>query len=92
MTLAEKWRALRGDGCTSAPDFQYAECCRDHDRYYYFHSDALGRPITRKQADEFLRECMRRKSKTPIGAWFISNLYYYAVRVFGGKYWKKEYG
>lgn len=87
----QAWAAVRGDGCTKSPDFAYTRCCNRHDKDYSTHTDENGKPLTRKQADKRLYDCMRKSGKTPIvGRLIVPAIYYAAVRTFGGKYWKKQ--
>ncbi len=84
------WHAIRGDGCTAAPDLTFANCCRQHDADYTLRHDQDGRPLTRAQADRRLRECMKREAATPIGRWVLSWAYWTGVRVAGWTRWGKH--
>lgn len=87
--LKRYWKALRGDGCTSSPDFFYSDCCRNHDADYEYHIDETGKDITRLQADNRLFDCMKKKGKTPIiGKFILPVVYWSAVRLFGKSHWK----
>lgn len=81
---------LKGDGCTSAPDFFYRPCCDEHDVYYRTGRDVDGEPVTRAEADKRLRQCMAKAGKTIIGRRVMPWLYWGAVRVFGGAHYGKE--
>lgn len=87
--LRSLWRSVRGDGCTNAPDFHsdYTHCCNGHDSDYTSGSDEKGNEITRKQADIRLLKCMKNNSKTALGKYVISPIYYIAVRLFGANRW-----
>lgn len=86
-----KWRAVRGDGCTSSPDLFYTACCNRHDKDYTTGTDEHGFKITRAQADKRLFDCMKRAGKTPIvGRFIVPAFYYVAVRLFGGSHWKTK--
>jgi len=88
--LAQLWRATKGDGCTSVPDFHsdYTACCNRHDADYKTGTDENGKKITRGKADTRLFRCMRKNSKTIIGKWGISAVYFFGVRLFGRSHWK----
>lgn len=88
--LAHAWHAVKGDGCTSAPDFhvEYTACCNLHDADYTTGTDETGKRITRAQADARLRACMRAHSKTIFGRWIIAPLYWVGVRVGARAHWK----
>lgn len=81
-------KLVRADGCSSAPDFWFKECCDEHDVYYRTGRDSEGYPITRAEADRRLRLCLRDSAITPIGRFILSPLYYMAVRLFGSRHWK----
>lgn len=85
------WAAVKGDGCTRVPDWHsaYKECCNRHDADYSTHTDEQGNALTRKQSDKRLFDCMKRNSKTFLGKFFVSTLYFVGVRVFGKSYWAK---
>lgn len=74
------------DGCTNVPDEKFKHCCVEHDAYYHDGS------VSRLEADNKLFKCILRK-----GDWFIISSIYYlaiasiywgAVRIFGGSYYK----
>lgn len=95
MTIKSRYqelaRALKGDGCTSAPDLHYRHCCDEHDVYYRQGQDADGQPVTRAEADRRLRLCMRAAGKTPVfGRWLLPWVYWSAVRLFGRRAWHKS--
>jgi hypothetical protein len=74
---------IKGDGCTAAPDFHYRHCCDEHDIAYVMGTDENYKVISKWEADKRLFLCMYRKSKTPIGKFIISPLYWLAVSTFG---------
>lgn len=91
MRLAELWRAVQGDGCTSAPDLRYGECCRQHDADYTHHCDETGKRITRAQADARLRACMAKAGALPIAGRFLLPWgYWLGVRIFGARHWRRN--
>lgn len=65
------------DGCSCAPDGDFGECCRAHDRVYY----QGGSKQERLEADRVLRDCIRRKGHT-----IADDIYYFGVRI-GGVPW-----
>lgn len=84
------WNIIKGDGCTGAPDMTFGPCCLRHDRHYTTHHHASGRPITRAQADALFLACLRKNPPPiPIIGALFPWLYWSAVRVFGGRYWRK---
>ena len=87
--IKEKANALKGDGCTSSPDFFYRKCCDEHDVHYRTGETIDGFPISRLEADNRLFECMKKQGKTPIiGRFIIPCFYWIGVRLFGGDAWK----
>lgn len=87
----QKWRNLRTDGCSSAPDLWLTPCCNDHDRAYATGRDIGGKPITRAQADAIFYRCCRARSwNRPIFGRIVPALYWLAVRLFGAGHWKQE--
>tara|TARA_R100001530_G_scaffold57223_1_gene41635 strand:+ start:680 stop:1024 length:345 start_codon:yes stop_codon:yes gene_type:complete len=67
------------DGCTAAPDFNFAEVCNNHDNDYYWG----GSNVNRKKADKKLRDGIVEKNPDSKFYFLISRLYYIAVRIFG---------
>lgn len=67
------------DGCTSSPDFNFVQCCIEHDINYRDNPNE----ITRADADKRLRKCIQAK-----GFIILPWLYWSAVRLFGGNAWK----
>lgn len=89
--VKEHAKALKGDGCTSAPDFWYRRCCDEHDIAYRTGKTVDGADITRAEADKRLFDCMCKRGKTPIvGRFIIPALYWGAVRIFGRGAWKRD--
>lgn len=68
------------DGCTMSPDMNFEQCCIEHDLHYRHNSEN----ISRAEADARLRRCIAGKNHAVV-AW----AYWFAVRVFGRKQWKK---
>lgn len=89
-TARQAWHAVKGDGCTAAPDFTFGECCRRHDADYTLHHDEDGRALTRAQADRRLRDCIAREAATPIGRRVISWAYWIGTRLFGRGHWTER--
>ena len=67
-------KACRVDGCTLSPDFDFVQCCNEHDVSYW----RGGSAKMRKQVDEVFRQCIADQGH-PV----LSILYYYGVRVGG---------
>lgn len=95
-TLREKakliWKSIRGDGCSSVPDFnsRYRGCCNRHDRDYRTHVDSEGWPLTKAQADARFRHCLQRRGKTFFGRNVLSWIYWAGVALAGQKHWDKN--
>lgn len=71
----EKLKAVKDfptDGCTMAPDLDFADCCKHHDFQY------STTHLTRLQSDRQLRYCIKNKGY-PILCW----VYWLGVRLFG---------
>jgi len=69
---------FKSDNCTAFPDGNYADCCVEHDKDYYFG----GSFEERRASDKRLRECVASKGK----GWkrkLLANAMYIGVR-FGG--------
>lgn len=83
--LRASWARLRGktDGCTLSPDFDFKTCCDWHDIRYRENPER----ISRADADAKLRRCIRRK-----GYLVLPWLYWGAVRLFGGAFWRESRG
>ena len=83
--------ALKGDGCSKVPDFNYRSCCDEHDIHYRTGMTVDGVRITRKQADSRFFECMRGQGMVPIlGTHILPFFYWGAVRLFGEDAWDKD--
>lgn len=88
--LASAWAAVKGDGCTNAPDLIYSDACRQHDADYTTHTDERGAALTRADADRRLRLAMSKAGRgSLIAGWLLPWTYWAAVRLFGGNYWRK---
>ena len=84
-----------GDGCSFSPDtaivtvpgprprevraVSLVPCCQDHDLATAIGGDSAAR----LEADRAFRACLRCR----VG-WFRSAVYYRAVRLFGGVFWR----
>lgn len=81
---------IKGDGCTASPDLWFHSACVEHDRDYTAHYDENGRQLSRLRADNRFLRNMRKAAPN----WLIRNtlpfLYYGAVRVFGGAFWRRS--
>lgn len=77
----------RVDGCSMAPDFDFVQCCNNHDVRYWMG----GTTSERKAADLEFRECIRNSNHR-----ILANIYYYGVRVGGTHYlptpWRWGFG
>jgi len=71
-------KILNSDGCTNAPDFDFYECCAEHDWHYSENSDEA-----RFIADLRLAYCIYKK-----GHLLTALIYFSAVRRFGSAYYK----
>ena len=79
---------LKTDGCTSAPDLCFRDCCNGHDIAYRTGMDENGNPITRSQADARFLRCMTAKAMTDRNAaGIVAPVYFACVRVFGESMW-----
>lgn len=79
------------DHCTAAPELFYSECCKQHDVEYSTGMDSDGKPLTRYQSDmAFLKCCKLRRKNYPITGLLIPWMYFFAVRLFGGRRWLKK--
>lgn len=71
---------MQSDGCTAAPEMNFAACCFEHDYYYTTHA------VSRPEADKRLRECIAQHH------WkLLPWLYWLAVRCFGRRAWTKKF-
>ena len=68
---------FKSDGCSCWPDYEWMDCCVEHDAIYWMG----GSRDERKKADIALQECVSQKGHPIIG-----KVMYYGVRV-GGVYW-----
>ena len=66
------------DNCTAFPEGNWSSCCARHDRRYE------NKRLTRKQADELLYRCVRRKKNV-----VVASIMWAGVRTFGGWYYDK---
>ena len=66
--------ACKIDGCTLAPDFDFAECCNRHDEQYW----QGGEQQARLNADRQLRQCIAGR-----GHAVLPSIYYVGVRLGG---------
>jgi hypothetical protein len=69
------------DGCTGSPDFDFTDCCVEHD---YLYGSSL--PISRKDADLSLKRCIEAKGRPG-----LARIYYWGVRLLGGPHWKERH-
>jgi hypothetical protein len=75
---------MDNDGCSSAPDFNFRECCEEHD--YYYRNDISVTGVSRSCADKRLRKCISKKWKLPLMPW----VYWAGVRLCGWIPWNKN--
>lgn len=79
--------ACRVDGCSVAPDFNFASCCNDHDARYW----RGGSAEQRASADASFGQCLAAKNHR-----ILARLYYLGVRVGGTPYlptpWRWGFG
>ena len=68
------------NNCTLSPEGNWTECCARHDKRYE------NNRLNRKQADELLYRCIKRKS----GSSIIAGVYWLGVRAFGWLYYNKD--
>lgn len=85
--------AVHSNGCTNSPDFGFKRCCVRHDFDYY----RGGSEKDRLHADQALQSCIRNNAnqKCPFSVafhWWLSYLYYAAVRLFGRKHFNYRKG
>ncbi len=73
---------LTNDGCSSAPDGSWKQCCVEHDYYYRNPVELTG--VDRREADSRLHRCMRCKAGS-----LIACLYWVGVRACGWIPWGK---
>lgn len=84
-------RLIAGNGCTSSPELWLHDACTEHDRAYTTGHDADGNTITRKEADKiFLKEALTARPLKTLPGWMICHVYYFAVRIFGARYWHAQ--
>jgi len=72
---------FKSDNCTLFPDGDYADCCEEHDKDYYFG----GTNAERKASDARLKQCVASKGK----GWkrrLLAKSVYLGVRL-GGVQW-----
>ena len=88
-----KSKKYEWDYCTHAPEKLFGVyigyCCKEHDMNYCV---ADKTPISRREADNLLRDMIQHEfeiNNKPILGWFVSHIYFYAVRLFGGFYYKQ---
>ncbi len=75
---------LENDGCSSAPDFNFKECCVEHDYYYRNPEEDTG--VSRGEADKRLRQCIQKRWKLLFMPW----IYWGFVRAAGWIPWRKK--
>ena len=88
MQLRILAQLCEANGCSSAPDFCFRDCCDEHDVSYRTGRTLDGTPVSRFAADARLLECMTRKArKDAKAAEILGPIYFAAVRVFGESHW-----
>ena len=73
---------LSSDGCSGAPDFDFRQCCVEHDYYYRNPVERTG--VSRSAADAKLRRCIAARGR-PVLSW----AYWVSVRALGWIPWNK---
>ena len=84
--MGKRW--AKGNYCDLIPDVLFGvdlkDCCYQHDLNYW------KKPISRKEADVMLRQCVYTKyclaGKYKTGMW-VAYLMYYFLRAFGWLRW-----
>jgi hypothetical protein len=75
------------DGCSMAPDFNFIDCCDQHDARYWLGGSAAARAL----ADQEFSQCVAAKDHA-----VLAKLYYLGVRVGGTPYlptpWRWGFG
>jgi len=79
--------------CTAAPDWlpacgSISDCCKAHDEAYA----RGGSKQDRLDADLRLFHCIVARGGqrgNPLRGWFVGTIYYFAVRIFGRRHWRK---
>lgn len=75
------------DGCSMAPDFDFARCCNQHDARYWRGGSANARAL----ADQEFGQCVSGKNHR-----ILAKLYYLGVRIGGTPYlptpWRWGFG
>ena len=74
------------DGCTLSPDFNFKECCNEHD------IDYMTKRVSRRESDKKLRQCIAKKGVGFYNYRVLPWVYWAGVRVFGGRYYRNEGG
>ena len=77
-TVLAKVLNKKSDGCSNSPDFNFYDCCSEHDWYYGKSSD-----LPRFIADLILAYCIYKK-----GHRYLSLVYFIAVRRFGKSHYE----
>jgi len=67
-------------GCSYVPDFDFSDCCIEHDKLY----EIGGTDEDRLLADRQLKECIKEKGHN-----YKSFVYYVGVRIFGRFFFNK---
>ena len=68
-------------GCSYTPDFNFSDCCIEHDKAY----EKGGRKWDRYIADLQLQECIKEH-----GHPYKAKIYYLGVRLFGRFFFNKR--
>lgn len=70
--------------CTFSPDKPFNKCCAQHD------VDYMRKQFTRYEADKLFLNCMLNIAGKRPHIIAMAYIYYYAVRMFGGFFWRKN--
>jgi len=69
---------FKTDGCSASPDFNFRQCCVEHDKAYW----RGGTCAERRAADQALKRCIADNDHGS-----LSSIYYASVRAFGSPLW-----
>jgi bisphosphoglycerate-dependent phosphoglycerate mutase len=72
------------DYCTASPDFNFSDCCKQHDEDYE------KMTISRWRADKKLRRCISKKGVGFYKYRILPWVYWAGVRAFGGMYYGND--
>lgn len=82
-------QALGTDGCSGPTLPVFVDCCYQHDIAYRTHADEFGDPITRREADARMRECIQWRDIFGEAS-VVAQVRYWALRAFGWWAWRQR--